>query len=184
MECTTLLAGARSNVDTAAQQAQPAYHTHYSTDSASECLSDLPVQLTQRQNKRASDGCGNCGSKSHTSKAQQCPARGQTCRNCLKQNHFAKVCRSAPATLQKPTSSSSGQHAYTEIFAIVDGHRCGCITAKCKFFSHLPLENPATALCGYNCSKIDILGVLHVPVHYGSKHLPSFTFHIARWGDA
>lgn len=51
-----------------------------------------------------------------------------------------------------------------------------------KFFSHLPLEHPATALCGYDSSRIDILGVLHVPVHYASKHLPSFPFHIARRG--
>ena len=49
-----------------------------------------------------------------------------------------------------------------------------------KFFSHLPLEQPATALCGYSSAKIDILGVLHVPVHYGSKNMPSFPFYIAK----
>ncbi|KAJ8356463.1 hypothetical protein SKAU_G00192570 [Synaphobranchus kaupii] len=51
-----------------------------------------------------------------------------------------------------------------------------------RFFSHLPLEQPATALCGYDSSRLDILGVLRVPVHYSSKHLPSFPFHIARQG--
>ncbi|KAJ8352178.1 hypothetical protein SKAU_G00236540 [Synaphobranchus kaupii] len=39
-----------------------------------------------------------------------------------------------------------------------------------------------TALCGYDSSKIEILGVLQVPVHYGPKHLPSFPFHIAKRG--
>lgn len=51
-----------------------------------------------------------------------------------------------------------------------------------KFCSHLPLEQLVTALCGYDNSRIDILGVLHVPVHYGSKNLPSVTFPIARKG--
>lgn len=207
MECTALIAGARANADTAARQIQPTYHTHYDTDSASQCQSELPVQFTQRRQGRVSDGCGNCGSKSHSSKAQQCPARGQTCRNCLKQNHFAKVCRSAPAASGQPVSSSSAQRTYTEIRTVTAGQvafkTCTVqladvtlpllldtgaaasllnATTYHKFFSHMPLASSATALCGYDSSKIDILGVLRVPVHYGSKHLLSFPFHIARRG--
>ncbi len=51
-----------------------------------------------------------------------------------------------------------------------------------KLFSHLPLQQPCTSLCGYNSSKITMLGVFHVPVHYRSKHLPSFPFYISEQG--
>lgn len=47
-----------------------------------------------------------------------------------------------------------------------------------KLFSHLPLQQPCTSLCGYDNSKTVMLGVLRVSVHYGSKHLPSFPFYI------
>jgi len=51
-----------------------------------------------------------------------------------------------------------------------------------KLFSHLPLQQPCTSLCGYNSSKITMLGVFNVPVHYRSKHLPSFPFYISERG--
>jgi len=35
-----------------------------------------------------------------------------------------------------------------------------------KFFSHLPLKQPAATLCGYDSSRRDVLDVLHVPVHF------------------
>ena len=34
--------------------------------------------------------CGNCG---RVHKPESCPARGKTCNNCKKTNHFAAVCR-------------------------------------------------------------------------------------------
>ncbi|KAG1956975.1 retrotransposable element [Pimephales promelas] len=179
MECTSQLAGARPLADGATEQLQPAYHTsmHSANDS------------------RGSEQGG----------ALSC--KGQQCRNCLKQNHFAKMCRSAPATLPQHTGPPPAQHSYTEIRNVTAGQvafkTCTVQLAEVtlpllmdtgaaasllnsstyfKFFSHLPLDHPATALCGYDSSRIDILGVLHVPVHYGSKHLPSFPFHIARRG--
>lgn len=51
-----------------------------------------------------------------------------------------------------------------------------------KFFAHLPLQQPSTALCGYGSSTIEIVGILQVPVHYGSKHITAFPFHIAKRG--
>ncbi|ROL43342.1 Transposon Tf2-6 polyprotein [Anabarilius grahami] len=51
-----------------------------------------------------------------------------------------------------------------------------------NFFSHLPLQLPCTSLCGYDSSKIVMLGVLRVSVRYGSKHLPSFPFYITERG--
>jgi len=69
------------------------------------------VQLTQRQNnRRTSEVCGYCGSRSHNSKAQCSPARGQQCRNCMKQNHFAKMCHSAPADLSPHMGHPSAHH--------------------------------------------------------------------------
>lgn len=209
MECTSQLASARPPADRAAEQLQPAYHTSMHSANDSRCSEQgFPVQFTQRQNnRRTAEVCGNCGSKSHNSKAQHCPAKGQQCRNCLKQKHFAKMCRSAPATPPQHTGPPPAQHNYTEIRNVTAGQvafkTCTVQLAEVtlpllmdtgaaasllnsstyyKFFSHLPLEHPATTLCGYDSSRIDILGVLHVPVHYGSKHLPSFPFYIARRG--
>ncbi len=48
------------------------------------------VQLPIQNSKRS---CYRCGAKGF-SQAHVCPALNQTCRNCGKINHFAKVCRS------------------------------------------------------------------------------------------
>ena len=209
MECTTVLAGARPIVDTPTNQLQ---HAHYGTHSTDDgpCCSEVsfPVQVAQRQsNRRISEVCRNCGSRSHHARDQHCPARGQKCRNCLRQNHFAKMCRSAPAALLRTMGHPPAHNNHTEIRNVTAGQvafkTCTVQLAEVtlpllmdtgavasllnsstyyRFFSHLPLELPATPLCGYDSSRIDILGVLHVPVQYGSKHLLSFPFHIARKG--
>ncbi|KAJ7993939.1 hypothetical protein DPEC_G00259880 [Dallia pectoralis] len=53
--------------------------------------------VARPQQTRQQRHCGNCGSTRHATRAQDCPARGQTCRRCQKPNHFARWCRSAPA---------------------------------------------------------------------------------------
>ncbi|KAJ8354422.1 hypothetical protein SKAU_G00219890 [Synaphobranchus kaupii] len=117
------------------------------------------------------------------------------------------MCRSAPAALPLAMGPPPAHNNYTEIRNVTGGQvafkTCTVQLAEVtlpllmdtgaaasllnsstyyRFFSHLPLEQPATALCGYDSSRLDIMGVLRVPVHYGSKHLPSFPFHIARKG--
>ncbi len=166
------------------------------------------MQLTQLQGSRRSlVFCSNCGSSSHNSRAQNCPAWGQTCRNCLKKNHFAKVCRSAPASQASQKRQPSASNDCTEIRHVsagqTDFRTCTVLLGKVslpllmdtgaaasllnastyhKLFSHLPLQQPCTSLCGYSSSKITMLGVLHVPVRYGSKHLPSLPFYITERG--
>lgn len=54
------------------------------------------VQVASQPHERVRQPCENCGSHTHNSRAQVCPARGKTCTNCGKLNHFHKVCRSAP----------------------------------------------------------------------------------------
>ncbi|KAJ8365040.1 hypothetical protein SKAU_G00138710 [Synaphobranchus kaupii] len=51
-----------------------------------------------------------------------------------------------------------------------------------KLSSHVPLQRPSTRLCGYGNSKIEIVGTLQMPVRYGTRYLPSFTFHVAQRG--
>ena len=52
--------------------------------------------------------CGNCGSKHATGK---CPAKGRKCNNCLKYNHFAKMCRSKPAKQSSGGQPQTGKQA-------------------------------------------------------------------------
>ncbi|KAJ7998310.1 hypothetical protein DPEC_G00221370 [Dallia pectoralis] len=66
--------------------------------SSSDNLADpAAIQVARPQQTRQQRRCGNCGSTRHDTRAQDCPARGQTCRRCQKPNHFARWCRSAPA---------------------------------------------------------------------------------------
>ena len=53
----------------------------------------LKAQLPAHTNQ----SCPRCGNKNCTTR-KNCPAIGQTCSNCKKPNHFAKVCRSKPTT--------------------------------------------------------------------------------------
>lgn len=88
VECSTLLADARPPADIPMQQLRPvSYQGHTPLPIGQNESQDagFPVHFAQRQrNQRSSSFCGNCGSSSHNSRAQNCPARGQTCRNCLK----------------------------------------------------------------------------------------------------
>lgn len=78
------------------------------------------IHFTARPQFQSRRSCGDCGSSSHSSRAPACPARGQVCKKCGKSNHFARVCRSAPATTRprssphlgpRPGSSSAGPTA-------------------------------------------------------------------------
>ncbi|KAL0148064.1 hypothetical protein M9458_056604 [Cirrhinus mrigala] len=140
--------------------------------------------------------CDNYGSSSHLSRAQNCPARGQTCRNCGKRNHFASVCRSAPAvSVQAPTIIHNVYSGPVSFKACSVRLNDVCIPLLLDtgasvsllnmhtyntFFGALPLSAPAASLCGYGDSKIDLVGSLQVSVGYGNKMVPSFTFHVAR----
>ncbi|KAG1938438.1 thy-1 membrane glycoprotein [Pimephales promelas] len=139
-------------------------------DSSAVMLLRRPQRSRPRPQTPASRPCDNCGSSSHQSRAQSCPARGQTCRNCGKRNHFASVCRSAPA--ESPT--------------IIHNVYSGPVSFKaCSVRLNdvsLPLSPPSASLCGYGDSKIDLVGSLQVTVGYGTKLVPSFTFHVARRG--
>ena len=46
---------------------------------------------------KQSTGCWNCGAATRHA-STECPAHGQVCSKCGRQNHFAKVCKSAPKT--------------------------------------------------------------------------------------
>ena len=49
-----------------------------------------------------------------------------------------------------------------------------------QFFSNKPLEQPTNTLRGYANSRIDIMGLVQLPVKYVKKTLPPFRFNIAR----
>ncbi|KAK0152341.1 hypothetical protein N1851_006252 [Merluccius polli] len=167
---------------------------HVSADSSEE-----NVLLASQSRDRPHQPCGNCGSSAHNSRAQICPARGKTCSNCGKLNHFHKVCRSAPARASQPPTTiihnvSSGRAPFKTCSLMIGDVTLPLLldtgatvsllnlTTYTQFFSREPLGQPTTTLRGYANSKIDIVGSLQLPVKYGEKTLPLFRFNIARHG--
>eukprot|EP00794_Sanderia_malayensis_P005111 gene5111-biopygen4169 len=58
-----------------------------------EEIAETAHRFNTKPNNRSQKQCGNCGGKfPHKG---SCPAKGKTCRNCNKSNHFAVVCRSS-----------------------------------------------------------------------------------------
>ncbi|KAG1940200.1 retrotransposable element [Pimephales promelas] len=149
-------------------------------DSSAVMLLRRPQRSRPRPQTPASRPCDNCGSSSHQSRAQSCPARGQTCRNCGKRNHFASVCRSAPA--ESPTIIHNVYSGPVSFKACSVRLNDVCIPLLLDTGATLPLSPPSASLCGYGDSKIDLVGSLQVTVGYGTKLVPSFTFHVARRG--
>ncbi len=156
------------------------HHGPFPSDKIDTEEACFPVQLTQPQGSRRSlVFCSNCGSSSHNSRAQNCPAWGQTCRNCLKKGQFFQLFTS----LKYDNQQLLRKHHRSD-------NRLPLMTAlKSDMYQwakqllghvHLPLQQSCISLCGYNSSKITMLGVLHVPVRYGSKHLPSFPSYIRK----
>ena len=63
----------------------------------------LSTETNQFQQKKGHTGksCRNCGGNYPHKGA--CPAKGKQCRKCLKNNHFAAVCRGQPEKAEKPS---------------------------------------------------------------------------------
>eukprot|EP00794_Sanderia_malayensis_P020813 gene20813-22856_t len=75
-----------------------------------------PPQKPQffKSNKRDTKPCGHCGGTWPHNKSP-CPAQGQTCHKCGKNNHFAKVCRSGFKNSAQPKGST--KHAVRHVLA-------------------------------------------------------------------
>ena len=59
----------------------------------------IPGHLVRRRQHIPS--CRNCGYGFTQGHKAKCPAKGQTCQNCGKRDHFARVCRSNPEGQQQ-----------------------------------------------------------------------------------
>ncbi|KAJ8349338.1 hypothetical protein SKAU_G00244680 [Synaphobranchus kaupii] len=171
-----------------------------------ESQDSLEVNFAGRQGATARQTCGNCGSSSHATRAPTCPAKGQRCQRCGKPNHFARVCRSAPAAADPPPRSP-GPPAPTTIHSVSATSRpfkwCTveldgvCLlllldTAASKsllnvstvrrLFPLRTLKADAEDLYGYGHNKIGMVGTITFSVRYGTKDLPSFAFQVSRQG--
>ncbi|KAJ8332650.1 hypothetical protein SKAU_G00424390 [Synaphobranchus kaupii] len=133
---------------------------HASADSSGES-----ILLASQSRDRIHQPCGNCGSPTHNSRAQTCPARGKTCSNCGKLNNFHKVCRSAPARSPQPPTTiihnvSTGRLPFKTCSVTVGdvtlpllldtGATVSLLNlATCtRFFSHESMGPPSTTLRG------------------------------------
>ena len=105
----------------------PPFHASAQSGQPDSLATD-DVQLAQQSRAQSHQRCGNCGSASHATRALNWPARGQMCRDCEKQNHFAIVCRSAPATTpaqRRPQQSHSGSTVIQNVTARAVASSCG-----------------------------------------------------------
>ncbi|XP_041926596.1 uncharacterized protein LOC121690230 [Alosa sapidissima] len=182
---------------------QPALTQHVDPErspSPASSDTDTGINYTARTRSQPRRSCGNCGSSSHMSRAPTCPARGQACQRCGKDNHFAKVCRSAPAGVgprSAPTpihSVSSARVSFKMCTVEIDGvcvpllldtgaalSLLNWATVK-RFLPHVMLQTPSAVLHGYGNAQIDLVGSLSCSVRHGNKSMASFTFQVARHG--
>ena len=202
----------------ATQLAPPPPMTTQQVHNPSRSPSPVPFQddsdvnrIGRQQRTFSRQTCGNCGSSSHATRAQNCPARGQICTRCGKRNHFSRVCRSSPANEQTNLSSQNSRpttiHHTHSIHAVspapspfktcvveLDGVSVPLLldtgaavsllnasTVK-RLFPQATLSTSSARLCGYGNSKIELAGALSVAVRYGARALPSFTFQVSRHG--
>ena len=61
-------------------------------------LADLMVNIKDYRNKQEKHWY-SCGSSGHLGGDLKCPARGQTCKKCKWQDHFASICKTKPQKL-------------------------------------------------------------------------------------
>ncbi|KAF0039087.1 hypothetical protein F2P81_009571 [Scophthalmus maximus] len=143
---------------------------------------------------------------SHPTRALTCPAKGQRCKRCGRQNHFARVCRSVSASTS-PAPRSPGPPAPTTIHSVSSTSRpfkvCtveldgACLPLLLDTGATRSLLNVSTIrrlfplrtstagaedLYGYGHSKIGMVGTIAFSVCYGTKTLPSVTFQVSRHG--
>ena len=107
---------------------QPAFTQHVEDSERSPSPASVDtnpgINYTSHTRSQPCRSCGNCGSPSHMSRAPTCPARGQTCQRCRKDNHFAKVCRSALAVVGPrtgPRQAGASSSAPTPIHSVSSG---------------------------------------------------------------
>lgn len=97
----------RQNAEMTVEQALTICRTHESSISHMRTFEQLMIPQYEDSNRgntihATSMSCGWCGL--HHSKESRCPAKGSTCRNCSKLNHWACVCRSKPKNDTTTTS--------------------------------------------------------------------------------
>ncbi|KAL2077907.1 hypothetical protein ACEWY4_025592 [Coilia grayii] len=159
----------------------------------------LDVQRVDRRPRESGPkGCSNGDSPNHAARDPSCPAQGKRCRQCNKQNHFARFCRSSPAHTASgavPINSVQSslpsfklctcQVGETHIPLLVDTGAKVSILNKYtyeRYFRHVPLGAVAKPLSGYGHFPISTLGVACLPVRYGQQSVPEAEFCITHRG--
>ena len=87
-------------------------------------------------NKRNTSGrkisCKYCGGI-HEHKKEKCPAYGKSCKQCGKQNHFAKVCQQVKGRVHQIADESSSSESEYELISSVTHETNIC---KCEIATH------------------------------------------------
>ncbi|RXN34374.1 gypsy-16 si [Labeo rohita] len=133
--------------------------------------------------------CDNCGSSSHLSRAQNCPARGQTCRNCGKRNHFASVSAELKQLLDIGIIEPVDASPWVSNLVVAQKKSgalrvCADLRAlnKAVIPDRFPLPTSEELIAQFHgstvFSKLDLRqGYLRVPLHPSSRNLTAFVTH-------
>ena len=152
--------------------------------------------------------CRNCGGKwPHQGGQDKCPAKGKTCRNCGKLNHFAAKCKSTSYS-QKPTNTQTRVYCLEDAdsseeflfsfqtksnmpriklnvlditinFLIDTGASINVIDEEhYKKFKTLPkLNTSKSVVLTYNNSRINVLGTFETVVSFKQNQVKTL-FHV------
>lgn len=115
----------------------------------------------QRNRKSPNDGadnwrasshhslCNGCGAAPHVKRQLQCPAWGQRCHLCQRENHFASVCRSKSqvqhVTAIEPELSTAIQHVSCDRDDILDLNTLQTKNATVKPYMYAAMLNDVVA---------------------------------------
>jgi len=95
---------------------------HFTSSKESKAKTGKVVTSTMKDRPLTKSSCKYCGKQHEPGK---CPTYGKQCKNCLKQNHFASVCKSECRVNQFVTYSSDDSDVDTTNDFFIGNVTCG-----------------------------------------------------------
>lgn len=163
------------------------YRTSYGARESSPPTTFRSQVINNSRSRNINKNCGYCG---RIHRRNECPAYGQRCNKCQRQNHFARMCR--VYTIQEDSSDQASRKCF-----VIDSHKCSDWVVKLDIHGQkiifkldtgadvnvLPkrylslinvsendLTTSSTRLQGYSGMNIAVLGKCYLKIAYKNNH--------------